>query len=462
MRFYTKFVIALLYAFCYNKNDIENAKSRDEYMAFESGWITNKEDKEYVVSVLNADFELDSAWWIVDKEHNIFFLSKNEWMLDSHIQGELYVNGSLIKVEASKEIEKGEIDNEIRIHYFVTKAERSFLEEKKLSDKQVKEIIRQIMVAMSYQCKEYMVTEVTVKFDILLERPIKMELDQTYDRKKIDNLFFVGCMIVFVISIIYCELKFDAVPYDRVLHKTVLLWALVIYAAFFGVIMFISKIIVFFMNREKHNFLPRDKVYDSLLLASGSMVVINEVIASTYQESWIKDGGWLSMLLGIGISTIGLIYYCYCREKREEIQMKMKKDKLDSKDDNRISLSKLYDVGAYLVITTMIVISEYWSYTHNMALQGDACDENVIIFKGTTSAYEWIDNGIGGYSVETEKQRRALDFVENLDIVNNKSFVVSGHSKGGNHAQYVTLHSKNTLIDRCLNFDGQDGKYYLI
>ena len=44
-----------------------------------------------------------------------------------------------------------------------------------------------------------------------------------------------------------------------------------------------------------------------------------------------------------------------------------------------------------------------------MALTGENIDENVIIFKGTTSAYEWIDNAIGGYSVETEEYQDVIE-----------------------------------------------------
>ena len=90
-----------------------------------------------------------------------------------------------------------------------------------------------------------------------------------------------------------------------------------------------------------------------------------------------------------------------------------------------------------------------------MALTGEGVDENVIIFQGTTSAEEWMEDAAGGYSVTTEGQRCALDFVNGLDIVNNKPFVVSGHSKGGNMAQYVALFASDPTIDKCLSFDGQ-------
>ena len=81
--------------------------------------------------------------------------------------------------------------------------------------------------------------------------------------------------------------------------------------------------------------------------------------------------------------------------------------------------------------------------------------ENIIIFKGTTEVEEWLDNGVGGYSVETPAQERALDYVNNLNLVNNNPFTVSGHSKGGNLAQYVTLFASDPVIDKCLSLDGQ-------
>ena len=81
--------------------------------------------------------------------------------------------------------------------------------------------------------------------------------------------------------------------------------------------------------------------------------------------------------------------------------------------------------------------------------------ENIIIFTGTTEVEEWLDNGVGGYSVETPAQERALDYVNRLNLVNNNPFTVSGHSKGGNLAQYVTLFASDPVIDKCLSFDGQ-------
>lgn len=91
-----------------------------------------------------------------------------------------------------------------------------------------------------------------------------------------------------------------------------------------------------------------------------------------------------------------------------------------------------------------------------MVLEG--LDENVIIFRGTSSDPEWIDNGQGGYSEITNNQKDALEYVQNIDLVNNNPFVISGHSKGGNLAQFVTLFATDTQIDHCLNFDGKTRK----
>lgn len=63
---------------------------------------------------------------------------------------------------------------------------------------------------------------------------------------------------------------------------------------------------------------------------------------------------------------------------------------------------------------------------------------------------EWIDNAIGLGVSDTERQKAALDYIENLPY---DSITVAGHSKGGNKAQYVTVLSDK--VDRCISMDGQ-------
>ena len=72
---------------------------------------------------------------------------------------------------------------------------------------------------------------------------------------------------------------------------------------------------------------------------------------------------------------------------------------------------------------------------------------------------------MGGYISDTPCQQESLDYIENTlgYYVNGnyvgdsqkpyKTLTVSGHSKGGNRAQYVTITS--CIVDKCVSFDGQ-------
>lgn len=85
--------------------------------------------------------------------------------------------------------------------------------------------------------------------------------------------------------------------------------------------------------------------------------------------------------------------------------------------------------------------------------------EAVVVFKGTGSPTEWKDNFMGGAGtghpdgVTTTQQQNALDWYRSLNKENYETITVSGHSKGGNKAKYVTLMDES--VDRCISFDGQ-------
>ncbi len=103
-----------------------------------------------------------------------------------------------------------------------------------------------------------------------------------------------------------------------------------------------------------------------------------------------------------------------------------------------------------------------------------------VVYRGTGSG-EWIDNGEGlsgipeentyyeydGYGnvigkktiteYATDQQAQALNYFNYIAAKNNftsdNNIIVTGHSKGGNKSQYVTLNSD--LVDTCYSFDGQ-------
>ena len=84
----------------------------------------------------------------------------------------------------------------------------------------------------------------------------------------------------------------------------------------------------------------------------------------------------------------------------------------------------------------------------------DKDDDPVVVFRGTGGTKEaWTDNFEGAYYEDTRIQQLADDFVGNECAVYS-GVVVTGHSKGGNLAQYVTV-KQNKMVDSCVSFDGQ-------
>ncbi|MBQ7563176.1 MAG: DUF2974 domain-containing protein [Lachnospiraceae bacterium] len=80
--------------------------------------------------------------------------------------------------------------------------------------------------------------------------------------------------------------------------------------------------------------------------------------------------------------------------------------------------------------------------------------EAAVIFRGTGGTYEaWLDNVQGEFIVDTQMQKIASDFVT-YDCSAFTDLTVSGHSKGGNLSQFVTV-ACGQQIARCVSFDGQ-------
>ena len=77
-----------------------------------------------------------------------------------------------------------------------------------------------------------------------------------------------------------------------------------------------------------------------------------------------------------------------------------------------------------------------------------------VVFRGTGGAYEaWADDFRGEYLAETDMQKLADDFVR-YDCGVYSNITVSGHSKGGNMAQFVTVTNRDRVTS-CVSFDGQ-------
>lgn len=85
-------------------------------------------------------------------------------------------------------------------------------------------------------------------------------------------------------------------------------------------------------------------------------------------------------------------------------------------------------------------------------------NEAVVTFRGTASN-EWKDNFTGGGptnasdGVSTLQQQNALAWYRSLALEQYSTITITGHSKGGNKAKYITI--MDDTVDRCLSFDGQ-------
>lgn len=77
-----------------------------------------------------------------------------------------------------------------------------------------------------------------------------------------------------------------------------------------------------------------------------------------------------------------------------------------------------------------------------------------IAVRGSGGSYEaWSDNFEGAFDCDTKCQKQFQKFVkEQAEYYDN--ITVTGHSKGGNLAQYATV-TEGESIDRCISFDGQ-------
>jgi hypothetical protein len=77
----------------------------------------------------------------------------------------------------------------------------------------------------------------------------------------------------------------------------------------------------------------------------------------------------------------------------------------------------------------------------------------VVIFRGTVNAAGWDDNAISTYSADSPDQRICLRYLNNLPKSLGRNLVLSGHSKGGNRAQYLAILSPR--VKKVVAFDSQ-------
>ncbi|MDD2496177.1 MAG: DUF2974 domain-containing protein [Thomasclavelia sp.] len=101
----------------------------------------------------------------------------------------------------------------------------------------------------------------------------------------------------------------------------------------------------------------------------------------------------------------------------------------------------------------------------NILFSDNSANKNkaLVVFKGTDTK-EWHDNGQGGQwdTTDTPQQKEAKKFVEKKCSKDKyDEVVISGHSKGGNKAQYVAITNDYSKVNitKAYSFDGQGMNY---
>lgn len=91
--------------------------------------------------------------------------------------------------------------------------------------------------------------------------------------------------------------------------------------------------------------------------------------------------------------------------------------------------------------------------------RNDATNIYTVAFCGTRSGWqEWPDNAEGILHQYSPGQESAAQYFDTMSSRFEAGYevVVTGHSKGGNKAQYVTMFAENrSVIDSCVALDGQ-------
>ncbi|MEL7662041.1 Mbeg1-like protein [Acetobacterium wieringae] len=82
----------------------------------------------------------------------------------------------------------------------------------------------------------------------------------------------------------------------------------------------------------------------------------------------------------------------------------------------------------------------------------------IIVFRGTANSIDqWSDNVEGAFEFDTDHQKYAKHYADDVlkDFSQDTNVMVTGHSKGGNQAAYVTTLDETGKIDHCTTFDAQ-------
>lgn len=124
-----------------------------------------------------------------------------------------------------------------------------------------------------------------------------------------------------------------------------------------------------------------------------------------------------------------------------------------------LSLKRNEDVGSLELVSFSEHKRQKYKGACGAVFRSSDGSKVYVVFRGTGTG-RWYDNGDGLSNTSSEYQNVALryfnDVLDTLDLSGDVKLVVTGHSKGGNLSQYVTLRSDyGDRVRYCISFDGQ-------
>lgn len=129
------------------------------------------------------------------------------------------------------------------------------------------------------------------------------------------------------------------------------------------------------------------------------------------------------------------------------------------RDEFAILKANLDKIGDYRIGDQSWNLNQFNSGTNACTFTDPDTGRTYVVYRGTGDG-EWLDNGLGMTQVSTPQQEEAARYfdyvVEHNGLTDGDPITVTGHSKGGNKSQYVTLASAyRDYIDQCISLDGQ-------
>ncbi len=130
-----------------------------------------------------------------------------------------------------------------------------------------------------------------------------------------------------------------------------------------------------------------------------------------------------------------------------------------NKDEFDILKANLDRIGDYEIGNQSWNLTDFNSGTQACTFTDPDTGKIYVTYRGTGDG-EWLDNGQGMTQVSTQQQEEAARYfdyvIEHNGLNASDDITVTGHSKGGNKSQYVTINALyKDYIDQCISLDGQ-------